>query len=438
MKKSLLLLLVLFNTLLLPAFAEVESQSLVLELGGTYTASICGSQFETTMLAANQANQNAIIKVSSSQKTVTQGNTYTIGGHDVHVDELYMTDIPITYGSITLTFSKDCNPQPIVTTTTQPKNECESNEQCDDGNISTKDYCNGSPKHCHHDNITKCLNNDSYCPTGCNYFKDNDCCQTDTDCNDDDFSTKDTCINSSICIHNLITECLKGDGYCPKGCNYITDPDCNQCRNSLDCEDNDSSTTNVCDGYPLRCINKKIISCISNDEFCPLNCTYKTDNDCNQCNTNVECNDELEKTYDVCVGKPYRCKHLEIKTCNNNDGYCPENCTFKTDSDCDECIGSNDCDDQNSCTNNNCLGNPKRCTFTKIKSGCSYNDICLDVGTILNNTYCNSNDLFVSKKELNSNCSFDYECSTLFCNKNICSKKTAALSVIRWFSSIFK
>ena len=55
-----------------------------------------------TLLGANTKGEGAtaILKVGSSQKTVTEGQSYYIGGHEVYVKSLYVTDIPTTDASI--------------------------------------------------------------------------------------------------------------------------------------------------------------------------------------------------------------------------------------------------------------------------------------------------------------------------------------------------
>ncbi len=51
-------------------------------------------------------------------------------------------------------------------------------------------------------------------------------CLTDANCNDGDSSTKDTCNTSEKCLHSIITNCVTGDNYCPINCDYSTDKDC--------------------------------------------------------------------------------------------------------------------------------------------------------------------------------------------------------------------
>jgi hypothetical protein len=73
-------------------------ETIILELGES--KEISGAEY--TLMGANADNNNAILKVGSSQKTVTQGNTYSIGGQDVYIKSLYITTIPTTSASLEL------------------------------------------------------------------------------------------------------------------------------------------------------------------------------------------------------------------------------------------------------------------------------------------------------------------------------------------------
>jgi hypothetical protein len=53
--------------------------------------------------------------------------------------------------------------------------ECTGNADCDDRNISTQDICSGVPRTCQNIPITGCTSGDGYCPEGCEYELDSDC-----------------------------------------------------------------------------------------------------------------------------------------------------------------------------------------------------------------------------------------------------------------------
>ena len=111
--------------------------------------------------------------------------------------------------------------------------ECETDSQCNDHDPSTLDACSGeTTKVCTHVPITWCADGDNYCPPDCTYSNDNDCpildeCQDDSECDDGDVSTRDECSGSpKVCVNTPITDCISGDGYCPPGCHLSDDNDC--------------------------------------------------------------------------------------------------------------------------------------------------------------------------------------------------------------------
>jgi len=108
-------------------------------------------------------------------------------------------------------------------------------------------------------------------------------CLVHSDCDDKDSGTKDYCEGiPKKCVYEAVVECIAGDDFCPEGCDYSIDTDCviGECERDVDCDDSDDSTTDYCDGTPTLCWHQKKTLCIDNDDFCPNRCTYKTDNDC--------------------------------------------------------------------------------------------------------------------------------------------------------------
>ncbi|MFA6089114.1 MAG: thioredoxin domain-containing protein, partial [Candidatus Woesearchaeota archaeon] len=80
------------------ASATTYPINLTLELGETKTYD--GVNY--TLLGANSDNNNAVLKIGNTQKTVSEGNDYTISGADIYVSELYITSIPTTSATITI------------------------------------------------------------------------------------------------------------------------------------------------------------------------------------------------------------------------------------------------------------------------------------------------------------------------------------------------
>ncbi len=165
--------------------------------------------------------------------------------------------------------------------------QCITNASCEDNDPCTLNACSGTPKKCSSKMVTQCIGNDSCCPTGCSYAVDSDCpqpeCMTDSDCDDENPGTVDICSGiPKKCSYQEIELCVDGDNYCPKGCNYSSDKDCEtgECESDEDCDDNDGSTEDICEGTPKTCRYRKITECTTGDGYCPKGCDRKTDRDC--------------------------------------------------------------------------------------------------------------------------------------------------------------
>jgi cysteine-rich repeat protein len=91
-----------------------------------------------------------------------------------------------------------------------------------------------------------------------------------SNCSDNIISTKDTCTQTG-CLHEEITECINDDLYCPPGCNANTDNDCNPvCGNNVIegdevCDDNNNLEGDGCS--PSCTIECTSTSCEDNS-FC--------------------------------------------------------------------------------------------------------------------------------------------------------------------------
>lgn len=179
--------------------------------------------------------------------------------------------------------------------TTVTQQYCTNDDDCDDGKPETQDICR-EDNICIRKIIRDCIDDDGYCPAGCDMDEDNDCdlwyepgkCRDNDDCDDDDNSTEDFCIKQptetyGICDFAEIRTCRNDDDYCPVGCYYEEDSDCNpenQCSKDGDCDDDNSTTVDSCSGEPRACIYTFPAECIDDDDFCPVACTNSSDNDC--------------------------------------------------------------------------------------------------------------------------------------------------------------
>ncbi|MFH1586306.1 MAG: dockerin type I domain-containing protein [Candidatus Diapherotrites archaeon] len=187
--------------------------------------------------------------------------------------------------------------------------KCSADSDCDDSIVSTEDICIGEPKQCINLNIEDCRTGDSYCPPSCSYGNDSDCptedqCNYDSECNDYDNSTRDACVgNPKRCINTLKT-CAEREGdICTvdeKCLEYFMSSFDSQrccagtcileCLNDSECNDQNPSTRDSCEGNPKRCFNETITECNSNDDFCPSGCSSENDNDCPEGCDGDECN----------------------------------------------------------------------------------------------------------------------------------------------------
>ena len=109
------------------------------------------------------------------------------------------------------------------------KIKCRIDAECNDNNETTLDTC---------------LEPETVNST-CDY-EIIDECETDADCDDEKPYTKNICYGSdpSECIYSYIEDCEDDDGYCPDGCYNSTDNDCvNVTQTTTTTSSTDTSTT---------------------------------------------------------------------------------------------------------------------------------------------------------------------------------------------------
>jgi len=70
-------------------------------------------------------------------------------------------------------------------------------------------------------------------------------CTLDSECNDNYNGTIDTC-SSGNCVNTDITDCLDDDNFCPSGCTTINDNNCVACTLDSECNDNNQLTIDTC------------------------------------------------------------------------------------------------------------------------------------------------------------------------------------------------
>lgn len=214
------------------------------------------------------------------------------------------------------------------------------------------------------------------------------------------------------------------------------------CSSNDDCEDNNPCTIDYCDGDPLRCRHKLILWCRDDDGCCPESrCTAENDNDCGKpilsgCANNSDCDDKNALTIDICENATKKCNNTLITKCISNDTLCPANCTFTSDTDCDECSEDKDCSDDNACTTDTCSGTPKRC-FNNATPGCNFNGICVPPGARTGDKFCTKDNIMESLRQKKEYCDNNYECLSNICNKNKCRNTPLIKRISGWFKGLF-
>ena len=191
-----------------------------------------------------------------------------------------------------------------------------------------------------------------------------------------------------------------------------------QCIINSDCDDGDISTFDSCNIQKNICKYEEITSCKDNDGYCPNKCSDRTDNDCkNFCNSDDDCDDGNSCTIDTCNGdniNPGKCEYNKITECSSSDECCPEGCSKNSkifefkDSDCNEL---NECISDSDCNDYN-ISTDDICfgDGVLIPKTCQFtsNDICKD-----NDGYCSYNCNYINDND----CEKPQTIESSFCEK---------------------
>jgi serine protease len=127
------------------------------------------------------------------------------------------------YGLVDAYAALTWKPAPVIA--------CSFDTDCNDNNECTTDVCNNpgtTTAHCSNTPVT----DGTTCMAGicCSGTCALPVCSVDTDCNDNNACTIDTCNNAGSCAascsYTNITACVSGDGCCPAGCTNAIDSDC--------------------------------------------------------------------------------------------------------------------------------------------------------------------------------------------------------------------
>lgn len=239
---------------------------------------------------------------------------------------------------------------------------CANASECNDANSCTTDKCENNK--CVYTMIAGegCCQVKEECTAGnacqtpkcsqfnCFYVTKANCCMTDAECDDQLFSTADTCSNHE-CVHEELKTCQNAidcddsnacsvDACVQNLCSYSpsTNPLC--CLSDQDCNDNDATTEDVC--LENSCYFKPEGTCLLASECDDLNsCTFDScqDTACvNSPNMSTACN--CTSDLDCAGGKGGACIPFEIgpstvvQACYNAVGPKAAGQACSLDSDC--------------------------------------------------------------------------------------------------------
>jgi MYXO-CTERM domain-containing protein len=305
---------------------------------------------------------------------------------------------------------------------------CTSNQQCDDGNDCTADFCSSTGQ-CEHQPIPNCCEHDADCADmdvctvdtcdpfshQCRHSEITNCCTDNRDCFDLSMCTTDSCNTATnTCVHTAIPNCCMTDQQCFDG-NFCTMNTCNVstgtcatqaipgcCQTNGDCSDGDSCTFDRCDPQSHTCQHFDEPNCCQSDadchdgNICTLDqcdlathtCTNQPISDC--CTNNAQCQDGSFCTIDSCDPSSHTCKHMGIPNCCHSNSDCNDHDACTTDR-CDMsngtcsnspisgcCEAGGDCNDNNACTVDTCDLGSHTCQNMPVAGCCTTNADCND------------------------------------------------------------
>ena len=190
------------------------------------------------------------------------------------------------------------------------------------------------------------------------------------------------------------------------------------CSTDKECDDKNPCTINECEGDPLRCHRTLILWCRDDDGCCQESrCTPEKDNDCKAAGTPLNISGNITTNESI------------------NDSITNQSSTEDTII-VAECTVNKDCDDSNFCTADNCLGEPKICSYDKV-DGCNFNGTCMLIGTRIETHFCHTDNTMQQLREKKEYCDNNYECLDNQCIENICKEDGFFKGMINWFKGLF-
>ena len=129
-----------------------------------------------------------------------------------------------------------------------------------------------------------------------------------------------------------------------------------------------------------------------------------------------------------------KCISKKITQCLDDDNYCPNKCNYENDNDCPECKSSKDCNDDNPCTADSCQED--ECVHEQ-DSGCNLNGVCVPIGTRDNGLYCSVKNKMTEQNTDGGSCDNNYECESNVCVNSECIKPSFIQNIFDWFAKLF-
>ena len=276
-------------------------------------------------------------------------------------------------------------------------------------------------------------------------------CSIDNDCDDDSYCTTELCEYGN-CTYTNVSSCVKdnfkflGDSFemgeeaCKRTYEY---DNINRDEHKIILKRGSESISLTFDnassnyyGHPItynfNILNSTITLYLRYNEtrdFLYLEDINKSCPVKDLCLNNNNCDDNNTCTIDECTGTPLSCAHNFIAYCKDNDNCCPSKCNMSEDNDCvtDQCKFDSDCDDKNPCTTDLCNGTPKLCLNIAIIN-CTTGDNCCPAGcAYASDKDCEKpivcGDNTCEANETKDNCCKDCSCGTGYeCLDNKCQK----------------
>ena len=376
-----------------------------------------------------------------------------------------------------------CNPDGTCSHVKADPTCCEADTECEDGDVCTTNTCNLATKKCNAPtDVAGCCNTVDDCPTSdvcqvaaciahlCRYGTKTGCCTKDTQCDDKNPCTVNTCkLADNTCDFSVKTSstCCLIDADCNDGdastidkcttnnCTHTTDPSKTKCTTNADCAGLQNACTTAACGAEKVCVTTQAPNCCLIDSNCndgdPCTkdiCNTST-NKCGTspitgcCKASSECNDNNPCTVDACLGN--ECRHgpdssnpgccTQNADCNDKnactvDACVNEKCTFTADPTKPECCtSSTQCDDNDTCTYNSCVNSA--CVFPVKFAGCCSSDAQCNDNKACTVDICNPQTQKCDHPTLQNACCTDADCTPIDkCHKAVCNTTTAQCSQV--------